>query len=211
MRSVFFRSQQKSEATGLEHRRSSPTTALALSKSQNVLIKLFQKFARSRASSPWRPPQRAKLPFSAFLFVNFFFAPMVSKKKWLRRFCYLINCIFTRFSSRLRGQQDLNSAQTAAFVSLKSRLRFRRYSICLPTSSAFCGFPQNRKWRCRLRSVARTNTGAFALLLGQQDLNSAQTASFVSLKFRFRFRRYSICLPTSSAFLRFSAKPQMEV
>ena len=56
-----------------------------------VLIKLFQKFALSRARSPCRAPQSAKRS-SAFLFCRtciakqgnvqlFFFAPTVSKKK----------------------------------------------------------------------------------------------------------------------------------
>ena len=35
----------------------------------------------SRARSPCRPPQRAKFPYMAFLFVSFFFAPTRSKKK----------------------------------------------------------------------------------------------------------------------------------
>ena len=48
-----------------------------------VFSHLFQKAAPSRARSPCRRPQTAKLPTRRFLLVNFFFAPLWSKKKWL--------------------------------------------------------------------------------------------------------------------------------
>ena len=35
------------------------------------------------------------------------------------------------------GQQDLNSAQTASHARQSPRRHFRRYSVCLPISSAF--------------------------------------------------------------------------
>jgi len=47
-----------------------------------VLIKLFQKFARWRARSPPRSPQRAKLLISAFFFLpSFFFCALFAKRK----------------------------------------------------------------------------------------------------------------------------------
>jgi hypothetical protein len=45
------------------------------------LIKLFQKFAPSRARSPWRAPQSAKSPFAAFFLPSFFFGGMLDPKE----------------------------------------------------------------------------------------------------------------------------------
>ena len=45
----------------------------------------FKKFPRSRAQRPCRVSQHAK-QFSTFLFVNFFFAPPISKEKLAKNF-----------------------------------------------------------------------------------------------------------------------------
>ena len=55
----------------------------------------------------------------------------------------------------------------------------------------------------------RTKRGGDVCLL--RDLNSAQTASLVQIKPHRYFRRYSLCLPTPSAFRGSAPKPQTEV
>ena len=44
----------------------------------------FSKVCEVKGAQPLSPSAEGEMPFSAFLFVNFFFAPVVSKKKWLR-------------------------------------------------------------------------------------------------------------------------------
>ena len=53
----------------------------------------------------------------------------------------------------------LEPAQTASYILQNWHRHFRRYSVCLPTLSAFRR-RRNRKRRCRLRSVARTTKGS---------------------------------------------------
>jgi len=51
--------------------------------SGKVLVKLFQKLARSRASSPWRAPQSAKLPYRRFFLIDFSLRLFLAKKNRL--------------------------------------------------------------------------------------------------------------------------------
>jgi len=50
-----------------------------------VLVKLFQKLARSRASSHWRAPQSAKLPDRRFFLIDFSLRLLPAKKNRLWR------------------------------------------------------------------------------------------------------------------------------
>ena len=49
---------------------------------RRLFCPLFQKWRPARSSA------RAARAHSAFLFGNFFFAPMLSKKKWMKKFWY---------------------------------------------------------------------------------------------------------------------------
>ena len=51
--------------------------------SGKVLVKLFQKLARSRASSPWRAPQSAKSPDRRFFLIDFSLRLLPAKKNRL--------------------------------------------------------------------------------------------------------------------------------
>ena len=48
-----------------------------------VLVKLFQKLARSRASSPWRAPQSAKFSYRRFFLIDFSLRLLLAKKNRL--------------------------------------------------------------------------------------------------------------------------------
>ena len=55
-------------------------------------LRVFLSSKGGTDPTPWgvgRPPQRAKSLYAAFLFDNFFFAPLVSKKKWLKNLIWL--------------------------------------------------------------------------------------------------------------------------
>ena len=62
----------------------------------------FSKACAVEGAEPSSPPSDGEIPFSAFLFDNFFFAPLASKKKWLTNLYDLTNSLFMmRFVSSL--------------------------------------------------------------------------------------------------------------
>ncbi|MBQ8432665.1 MAG: hypothetical protein IJX28_07250 [Clostridia bacterium] len=54
----------------------------------------FLKACAVEGAEPSSTPAGGEILFSAFLFDNFFFAPLASKKKWLTNLYYLTNCFF---------------------------------------------------------------------------------------------------------------------
>ena len=64
----------------------------------------FSKACAVEGAEPSSPPSDGEIPFSAFLFDNFFFAPLASKKKWLTNLYDRTNSLFMmRFVSSLKG------------------------------------------------------------------------------------------------------------
>jgi hypothetical protein len=71
------------------------------------LIKLFQKFAQVEGAKPSSRSAERETPPPALSFVNFSFAPMVSKEKWLRNFKIKM------------GVENVTTIWNTSFVSLR--------------------------------------------------------------------------------------------
>ncbi len=72
---------------GVETAPSLMTNPCLMSNYTKVLIDLFQKVAPVEGAKPSSPSADGEIPLSAFLFANFFFAPLVAKEKVGKHFC----------------------------------------------------------------------------------------------------------------------------